>query len=189
MTIYSLFLVFIWFIFIAYWAFSALAAKSNANAGAWWRGMGLRALLVIIVIVAARTQFPDAISAYHPGIATHPILSGIGVILAALGIAFAIWARYHLGKNWGMPMTVKESPDLVTSGPYTFVRHPIYKGVILALIGTAMVVGGWWALLPLIYSLYFVYSARKEEAVMAREFPDQYPGYKARTKMIIPFIL
>jgi protein-S-isoprenylcysteine O-methyltransferase Ste14 len=57
----------------------------------------------------------------------------------ATGIALAIWARVHLGRNWGMPMTQKAEPELVTSGPYRFVRHPIYSGLLAWLLGTALV--------------------------------------------------
>ena len=67
-----------------------------------------------------------------------PILGAIGALVFVSGIAVAIWARVHLGRNWGMPMTQKAEPELVTSGPYRFVRHPIYSGLLLALVGTAL---------------------------------------------------
>jgi len=67
------------------------------------------------------------------------ILAVIGALLFACGIALAVWARLHLGRNWGMLMTQRAEPELVTSGPYSFVRHPIYSGLLTAMLGTALV--------------------------------------------------
>src|SRR6185503_8446049 len=111
-----------------------------------------------------------------------------GDACAVVGITFAIWARYTLGRNWGMPMSVKEKPELVTSGPYALVRHPIYTGVLLALLGSTFVVGLWWLIIFAVGTIYFLYSAAREEALMMKEFPNEYPAYKARTKMLIPLI-
>ncbi len=117
-----------------------------------------------------------------------PWVGWLGAILSFVGIAFAVWARYHLGKNWGMPMSVKDHPELVTTGPYRYVRHPIYTGVILSAIGTALVVGDWWICILALMCIYFIFSALQEEKLMAAEFPNQYPEYKKRSKMLIPFI-
>ena len=67
------------------------------------------------------------------------ILAVIGTLVFACGIGLAVWARLHLGRNWGMPMTQRAEPELVTSGPYRFVRHPIYSGLLAAMLGTALV--------------------------------------------------
>ena len=67
------------------------------------------------------------------------IIAAIGAVLSTCGIALAVWARLHLGRNWGMPMTQRAEPELVTSGPYRFVRHPIYSGLLAAMLGTALV--------------------------------------------------
>lgn len=112
----------------------------------------------------------------------------VGVILVALGIGFAIWARWHLGRNWGMPMEVKEKPNLITTGPYAYVRHPIYTGVLTAVLGSLVVSGPMWSLILLVIFFYFYFSAKKEEANMGKAFPTEYPSYKERTKMFIPFI-
>lgn len=87
-----------------------------------------------------------------------------------------------------MPMSVKENPELVTSGPYAYIRHPIYTGFLLAMLGSAFVVGNWEFVLFVIFGLYFSYSARTEEKLMTRTFPTQYPQYKQRTKTLIPFV-
>jgi len=77
---------------------------------------------------------------------------------------------------------------LVTTGPYSSVRHPIYSGIILAMIGTTIAVSVYWLVAVALLGAYFLYSAIVEERSMARLFPDSYPEYKRSTKMLIPFI-
>jgi protein-S-isoprenylcysteine O-methyltransferase Ste14 len=105
------------------------------------------------------------------------------------GLGLAVWARLYLGRNWGMPMSEKVDPELVTTGPYRQVRHPIYSGIILAMIGTTIAVSLYWLVGVLLLGAYFLYSAFVEERMMAGLFPDSYPEYKRSTKMLIPFIL
>lgn len=111
-----------------------------------------------------------------------------GVGLTLIGIAFAFWARAHIGRNWGMPMSLRQGHELVTSGPYAYVRHPIYTGIMLAMIGSALTLGLIWLLLFAITFVYFVFSARTEERMMVAQFPDTYPAYRRRTKMLLPFV-
>lgn len=86
-----------------------------------------------------------------------------------------------------MPMSEKADPELVTTGPYRSVRHPIYSGIILAMIGTAIAVSLYWLIAVALIGAYFIYSAVMEERHMASVFPDAYPKYKRSTKMMIPF--
>jgi protein-S-isoprenylcysteine O-methyltransferase Ste14 len=111
------------------------------------------------------------------------------MIVLLLGLAFAVWARIHLGRNWGMPMTQKDQPELVTSGPYHLVRHPIYSGVLLGLLGTALATSLYFLIALGIVGAYFLYSASVEERLLAKTFPTAYPSYRAHTKMLIPFVL
>ncbi|MGB8964770.1 MAG: isoprenylcysteine carboxylmethyltransferase family protein [Candidatus Cybelea sp.] len=115
-----------------------------------------------------------------------PIAASVGVALCALGIGVAIWARTVLGRNWGMPMSLREGHELVTTGPYAFVRHPIYTGILLAVAGTTLV--EWFPWMVLLVGFYFVYAAKVEERSMTRQFPGEYPDYKNRTKMLIPLL-
>jgi protein-S-isoprenylcysteine O-methyltransferase Ste14 len=117
-----------------------------------------------------------------------PWLQAIGLVVFLSGLALAIWARRYLGRNWGMPMSEKVDPELVTAGPYSRVRHPIYSGIILAMIGTAIAVSWYWLLAVVLLGAYFVYSAVMEERYMAGLFPDTYSAYKRSTKMLVPFV-
>jgi protein-S-isoprenylcysteine O-methyltransferase Ste14 len=186
-TITSLF----WCVFIGYWIISAVSAKKNVqNKWNLW-GVGIRVITLVVVIVILRTV---GVKNFFGG--SSPLSSGpsnmavaiLGVVLCGLGIGLAIWARVHLGRNWGMPMSHKKDPELVTSGPYSLIRHPIYTGVFLAAVGSILTTGLLWLLLLIVMGIYFIYSAGEEEKIMTAAFPDQYPAYKARTKMLIPYI-
>jgi protein-S-isoprenylcysteine O-methyltransferase Ste14 len=117
-----------WLVFWIYWLASASASKASVRGGWRTRLTGVSVIAVIVIAEAFRGT----------GLATRSvILGGIGAALFVCGIALAVWARLHLGRNWGMPMTQRAEPELVTSGPYRFVRHPIYSGLLTAMLGTA----------------------------------------------------
>ncbi|MCX6714735.1 MAG: isoprenylcysteine carboxylmethyltransferase family protein [Candidatus Uhrbacteria bacterium] len=114
----------------------------------------------------------------------------IGVLLSISAVAFAIWARLTLGKNWsGAVITLKEDHKLITSGPYQFVRHPIYTGYFLATLGTALTIGTMSSYLAtLMIFIGFLIRMQKEESLMTRQFPSEYAAYKKNSKKLIPFI-
>ena len=85
-------------------------------------------------------------------------------------------------------MSEKADPELVTTGPYRTIRHPIYSGIILAIAGTTVAVSLYWLIAVVLVGAYFVYSAIMEERYMNERFPDTYPRYKQSTKMLVPFI-
>jgi protein-S-isoprenylcysteine O-methyltransferase Ste14 len=86
-------------------------------------------------------------------------------------------------------MSQRADPELVTTGPYARIRHPIYSGVIIGTVGTAIAVSPYWLNAVAILGAYFLFSAMIEERTMARLFPAAYPPYKGTTKMLIPYIL
>jgi protein-S-isoprenylcysteine O-methyltransferase Ste14 len=190
MTVYSSLFAALWLIFVAYWAVMAAGAKRSIGARRR-TGAGLRMVIIVLILLVLRLPvFRQAIRnahAYAPGASM--LMSVGGVALCALGIGLAIWARTYLGRNWGMPMSRKESPELVTSGPYAYVRHPIYTGMLIAMLGSAIGESLFWSLPLVLFGLYFVYSARNEEKLMMEQFPEQYPEYMSRTKMLVPFVL
>jgi protein-S-isoprenylcysteine O-methyltransferase Ste14 len=177
----------LWLLFVAYWAVAAMGAKRNAGGRLWRGGIGLRLVVILLIAVVVRSPALREFLAETQRAAGHSdILGWTGVVLCALGFGLAINARWHLGRNWGMPMSRKEQPELVTSGPYAFIRHPIYTGLILAMLGSAIGVNIFWALMLVPVGAYFIYSARREETVMLQLFPEQYAAYMARTGMLAP---
>jgi protein-S-isoprenylcysteine O-methyltransferase Ste14 len=178
----DLVIVICWVVFWAYWLLAATRAKSGQ--GRWSRFAGIRVAIVIVVVYLAR-----AIGFRSHPIKNDPVLTGIGLALLFIGLGIAVWARLYIGRNWGMPMTQKNEPELVTTGPYRRVRHPVYTGLILAMVGTALATTLDGLIAVVVLGGFFIYSATREEAYLAGEFPDTYPAYKRSTKMLIPFIL
>lgn len=169
-----------WIVFWVYWLMSALGVKAGTASMRRVPVNGLSALSVILVVRVFRGG----------GLAVHsPILGAIGAVVFACGLALAVWARVHLGRNWGMPMTQKAEPELVTSGPYRRVRHPIYTGLLMALLGTALANNLIGLIIVAILGAYFYYCAHVEEKNLTATFPTAYPAYRTRTKMLIPFVL
>ena len=85
-------------------------------------------------------------------------------------------------------MSQKDDPELVRSGPYRLVRHPIYSGILLGGVGTAVALGWLWLIAVALAGVYFIYSATVEERLLTEEFPDAYPEYRRSTKMLVPFV-
>ena len=169
----------VWAAFWLYWLIAAFSMKRGRVP--WSRELGIRAAIVVIAILLVR------FGAFREhGLNTGPWRAGFGLVLFVLGLGFAIWARIHIGRNWGTPMTQKVEPELVTSGPYHLVRHPIYSGILVAGIGTAVALSWEWLIAVALAGVYFIYSATVEERFLTEQFPDAYPPYKRSTKMLVP---
>ena len=152
-----------------------------------WSPGGAFAAGVVVATAGPYNSAPSAWSAItNYGTDMFAWVGWTGVALCLFGFSLAINARRHLGRNWGLPMSRKEQPELVTTGPYALIRHPIYTGLILAMLGSAIGVNVFWALLLVPVGAYFIYSARREETVMLQLFPEQYAAYMARTGMFAP---
>jgi len=190
MTIFQSIIPALWLAFAVYWGLSAFSAKRSIGTTPWWRQSALRTGVIVVAVavihVFGKTHGLRIAQVYQ---AHSVILGAIGTVLVLLGVALAIFARVHLGRNWGMPMSRKADPELVTGGPYAYVRHPIYTGILLAMLGSAVGESFYWALPLVLFTPYFIYSARREEELMCEQFPSQYPDYMRRTGMIVPFML
>jgi protein-S-isoprenylcysteine O-methyltransferase Ste14 len=188
MSVYRWIIAGLWLLFIAYWAIAAAGAKRSAGGRRWGREVGLRLVSVLLIAALLRSRVLRQFLAAAQSSSSHsPILGSLAIALCLLGFSLAISARWHLGRNWGMPMSRKEQPELVTSGPYAVIRHPIYTGLILAMLGSAIGVNIAWMLLVVLIGPYFFYSARREEALMLQLFPERYAAYMARTGMLVPW--
>ena len=164
-----------------YWLVAAFSMKRGRLA--WSRELRIRAVILVPAILLVRLgAFRD-----HD-LNSDPWRAGLRLILFAVGLGFAIWARVHIGRNWGTPMSQKNEPELVTSGPYRLVRHPIYSGVLLAGVGTAVALSWQWLIVLALAGVYFIYSATVEERNLTTQFPDTYPAYRRSSKMLVPFI-
>jgi protein-S-isoprenylcysteine O-methyltransferase Ste14 len=177
-VIYSL-----WAVFWLAWLAAALSAKRAAQSR-MRQFVGFRVAIFVIVLLVVRS----GVFKGHHAIVSNPVLQGIGMALFLMGLGLAVWARVNLGRNWGAPMSEKVDAELVTTGPYRYIRNPIYSGIMLAAIGTAVAVSWYWLVAVALMGAFFVYSATVEEHTMERLFPGAYPAYKSSTKKLIPFI-
>jgi protein-S-isoprenylcysteine O-methyltransferase Ste14 len=110
-----------------------------------------------------------------------------GLALTTAGCAFAIWARVALGRNWSGRATVKAGHELVTTGPYSVARHPIYTGLLTAVAGTALALGAWRGVVAVVVILLaLLIKMSQEERLMMQTFPMAYPAYRERVKALIP---
>jgi protein-S-isoprenylcysteine O-methyltransferase Ste14 len=112
----------------------------------------------------------------------------VGVML--VGLALTWWARMQLGRLWSSAITRKEEHRLVETGPYALVRHPIYTGIITALLATAATQATLLALLgAVLIAIGLWVKARTEERFLLAELgPDAYESYRSRVPMLIPFV-
>lgn len=178
-----------WIAFLGYWMYSARKLKAVKK-----REPGYERILYMIPLVLAYIcTFVDVLTFTVLGRSLFTVDSRIGaagVAVTAFGIALAIWARAHLGTNWSSAVTVKTGHELIYSGPYRMVRHPIYTGMLTGLLGSAIALGevrGFLAVFLAILSFYL--KARKEERYMTAEFGEQYQAYKTHTGMLLPKLL
>ena len=178
-----------WAIFWLYWLISAFGTKKN-SVPRLQRFVGVRLVMFVLILLLLRISLShiDSTKSLLVSNRNYFFLS-IGFVIFLLGLILAIWARSHLGKNWGMPMSLKQDPELVTTGPYRFIRHPIYTGLLLAILGSSLTNSIDWLIIFVIAGVYFIYSASVEEKIMQAQYPDKYPTYKTKTKMLIPFVL
>ncbi|HEV2403086.1 MAG TPA: isoprenylcysteine carboxylmethyltransferase family protein [Candidatus Saccharimonadales bacterium] len=177
-----------WLVFYAYWLIAAISAKKVVRKGRgiwiWPRLAILLVALITIRLSLARKNVDD-----HTILTVHSIaIRNVGVVLFLTGLGLAVWARKNLSTNWGMPMSQKARPELIISGPYAAIRHPIYTGILIALFGTALTIGLYLLFIWFAVAAYFIFSATREEQYMLQKFPQKYNEYKKTTKMLLPYI-
>lgn len=175
-----------WLILIVYWVISAFRVRKNKKA----EPMGSRLAVSFVAIGIFEFLFRSRLTSgmlqngFMPDI---PAVRDLGIVLLWGGVAFAIWARYHIGEYWSARVAIKEDHRVIDSGPYAHVRHPIYSGVLLGLIGTALAVGNWRAVIVfVVISIVLFLKARAEEKLLTEQLGDSYVEYKKRTGMLIP---
>ncbi|HEY3934640.1 MAG TPA: isoprenylcysteine carboxylmethyltransferase family protein [Gemmatimonadales bacterium] len=177
----------LWIAWLVYWYATARDLKRVQWQESLLSGLGHRIpLIAAAIILWAPHLLPPSASRRFVG--ANVISQGIGLVAVVAGLAFSIWAKRQLGSNWSAAVTVKEHHTLIRTGPYRFVRHPIYTGILLAFAGTALVIGEWRGIISCVLVLgAFIYKSRAEERRMRETFAE-YSDYERHTAALIPFI-
>jgi protein-S-isoprenylcysteine O-methyltransferase Ste14 len=175
----------LWMIFALYWLGSAFKRKKTKK-----REDPFQRLLYVLPLVAAFYLLRS--NALYGLLATRFVpdtaaVEWIAVGLTAAGVGIAIWARWHLGSNWSGVVTLKEGHELIRTGPYRSIRHPIYTGILLAILGTAVAIGEVRGLVALSIAWASFYTkARREESFLVQEFGPRFTEHQQHTGMFLP---
>ncbi len=180
---------FLWLVFIAVWIAMARGGKAVAERESVYSRLSHYLPLAIAIYLLAAPHVPIAVldDRFVPLI-LWPVRFGAALTFA--GIAFAIWARVWIAGNWSSDVTLKRDHELIVDGPYRWVRHPIYTGILVALAGTALAVGEWRGVLAVVLACAAYWRKLTiEEAVMRRQFGEAYARYAERVPALIPFVI
>ncbi len=178
-----------WLGFFAYW----WAMSRNVKAAERLESMPSRftrmALIVVAGLLLGLPRVPLQLL-NEPVLPPSALCFWSGAAITAAGLLFSVWARQHLGGNWSQAVTVKEDHELIQSGPYGLVRHPIYTGLLLAFVGSAIARGEWRGLLATALMFVALWSKlRLEEKWMRAQFGESYENYSQRVSALVPRIL
>jgi protein-S-isoprenylcysteine O-methyltransferase Ste14 len=178
----------IWLVWVLSWSVFAIGAKPSQRI----ESAGSRLLHTVPLWIACALMLSRSLPVhwlYGRFVPATRIVYATGLVLLACGIAFTLWARVHLGRNWSGIVTVKEGHELIRSGPYRVVRHPIYSGLLLAVLGTAIAIGEWRGLVALAFVLAaFLRKIRLEERWMREAFGEAYVSYCRDVPALVPGI-
>jgi protein-S-isoprenylcysteine O-methyltransferase Ste14 len=176
-----------WAVFGVVWIVGAFRTARTVKRSVGWDRL-LIALAVVLGILALRggATGGGALVVLSRSAAGGLELA-IGAVVLYAGLAFAVWARVHLGRYWSGMVTLKEGHELIRTGPYAIVRHPIYTGILAMALGTALATGSWPLLLILVALLAsFLLKIRAEEKLMIEQFGDAYRSYMREVPRLVP---
>ena len=175
-----------WYLFAAYWAITLIGVKRTKT-----REKSFDRLVTLVVVVLAYNLLFATWLRIGPlrlrFVPDESWIAWTGIAVTWVGTAVAIWARTCIGANWSARVTLKEDHKLIRSGPYAYVRHPIYTGMLLGCVGAALVVGEWRGVLAVVLLLAaHSRKAMREESLLTREFGDEYISYRRSTGFLFP---
>ncbi|MDB5985868.1 MAG: hypothetical protein JWR16_921 [Nevskia sp.] len=179
----------LWLSWMLYW----WASSRDVKPALWRESLLSRLVHLVPLVLAALLLWLPAVPV--PGLNERFLPSTdaafwIGAAVTAIGLLIAVWARRYLGRNWSGTVTIKVDHELIIGGPYAYVRHPIYSGLLLGFVGTAIARGEWSGVLAVaLTTLAFWWKLRLEERGMRSQFGEAYQLYSQRVAALIPFVL
>jgi protein-S-isoprenylcysteine O-methyltransferase Ste14 len=184
---YEAFFPVVWIVFFVYWQIKAGNAKTTQRLEPAASRILRVFIFLIAIVLLSTTRIPLRwlyLELWPTGL--WPFWLGAAVTIA--GLLFAVWARVHLGRNWSRSVTIKQDHELINTGPYAVVRHPIYTGILAGLLGTAIAISEVRGLMAFtLFFLAFWLKYRMEEEWMRSQFGETYAAYAHRTAALVPF--
>ncbi|HET7750535.1 MAG TPA: isoprenylcysteine carboxylmethyltransferase family protein [Terriglobales bacterium] len=178
----------VWVAFLLYWRIRAAGTKTAQHSEPAAAGIlrALAFLAVIVLLLTTRIPLPWLYRQLWPS-GIWPFWSGAAVTV--VGLLFAVWARQHLGSNWSSAVTIKQGHELITTGPYALVRHPIYTGILTGFLGTAIALSQVRGVIGFVLVFFVLWSKlRLEEEWMRSQFGETYANYAHRTAALVPYL-
>ena len=184
--IFRLLVIIPWGVFLVYWLIGALKTRNTQQQ----ESFASRLAVLLTETVGYVLVFRNSAGLGFLGNRVVPRnLAGpvAGSVFIWMGIGLAIWARYHLAEYWSARVTIKEDHKLIRTGPYTRLRHPIYTGLILATVGSAMVIDRWRCVVGVgLVVAGYCFKAKKEESMLAQQFGAAFREHQKHTGFLIP---
>ena len=186
---YKYFFTVVWIAFFVYWQIKAANTKSTQRI----EPVASRIMRVFIFLVAIALLLPIRIPLPWLYFQLWPVgywPFWLGAAVTVAGLLFAVWARGYLGRNWSSSVTIKQGHELITTGPYAVVRHPIYTGILAGFLGMAIAISQvrGFIVFVLIF-LVFWFKLRMEEKWMRSQFGETYAAYAGKTSALVPYVL
>lgn len=188
-TSYHALMAVIWLVWLMYWSLAAIGAKPTARVETPGSRLShsVPVLLGAVMLAVPHVLGPAMQQRFVP---SAPAWFGLGLALIICGLVLTVLARAWLGRNWSAVVTLKQDHELIRSGPYACVRHPIYTGLLLALLGTAIAIGDWRALAGVaLIAVGLVRKLMVEERFMAAQFGDAYARYRHDVRALVPYVV
>jgi protein-S-isoprenylcysteine O-methyltransferase Ste14 len=177
-----------WLVFCIYWLASALTVKAVAERKTFGSSLAYR---IPVILGSVLLWGPDLNGPLSFVLTPHTnLMEFAGAMVCGSGLFISLWARWTLAGNWSSTVTFKKDHELVRTGPYRFVRHPIYTGMLLMCVAVALEYGRlrcWIGVI--VWGIGFWIKLRQEELLMLQHFPDEYPVYRRQVKALVPFVI
>jgi protein-S-isoprenylcysteine O-methyltransferase Ste14 len=187
-ALYAHLIPLLWLAWLAYWTIAARGVKQDRRQESLASRLAHVLPLALAPLLLWLPRLPGGFLCSRILPATAATFF-IGAVVVVAGLAFSIWARVHLGRNWSGIVTLKQDHELIRSGPYRFVRHPIYSGLLLAFAGSAIARGEWRGALALVIVFLALWrKLKQEERWMVETFGERYLRYRAEVRGLIPFV-
>lgn len=181
----------VWLLWLMYWGISALRVKPAIRVESRSSRLGRHGLLVILAaLLLRRYAWLNGSFLNDRFVPDQMWIVWLGFGVTVTGLAFTCWARVVLGQNWSGVVQLKQDHELIVRGPYSFVRHPIYTGLLVAFFGTALAIGEWHALIGVaLLAMAFWRKLRLEERWLCELFGEPYRNYMRRVKALVPWVI